>query len=754
MFSPRIFPRYRSLLTQSHIFSHFPTLECRARPSSSTAARPPLQDLASQLREHIWHCSASPLHATHDLHFAYRSLRRAVRDAGRVQSPDDFRGLLTRADLNNALDVLATSANLDDFLLIIDLLDDMTPIFGHVVTADTHLTVVRALADRGHTVALLKWLSTMPAKPGNIQPTLEFWHIFMDHCLVHSNIQTMSRGTHIMLSQGHPANNATYKFLIRKVFMSSSHHFLWTIRIISHISRSKLPFDDTLLAMMLEGFNSLGLPSQAARVERLYRSRFLDSKQPPPARRGHDFNMQLARTFSTQGQGAAVQLFRSFREQGFQPSQATLTSLLYDARKAEDIAFWEQTFRIKAGSRVWSKVIRNALLLRSPPAVLEIYRAARAAGVPVDLALAEPVIRSLCSSSLRPPTDAALDLAVKIYREIEEAPHREARATSFGQQVALFQTLLRALSTSANKTKYMPVAIDLLEEMKRLGLSDSAHVTSLVILLMRSASTFAEAFGAYKTVRERTQISFQAKGYAAILHTFTTLKFANRTIPPWQDYFQIVKDMQEDGGPVLPHLYTNMLRQMARMAVRARASHPDYIPSLQKIVHAARDVQHLLSISASATLDTPFWNQLMDTYQRAGAFEDARRIWDKLFHEGHADAASVSIIFDACGHARAGRTAVQIFASLRASGHELNLRNWHAWLECLCRIGQLDDAARYFCLEMGSGPHAVPPDEEGARILLKFANQRGVGDEVRMRIQRFLPALWGKLPPDIVQGHH
>jgi pentatricopeptide repeat protein len=305
----------------------------------------------------------------------------------------------------------------------------------------------------------------------------------------------------------------------------------------------------------------------------------------------------------------------------------------------------------------------------------------------------------------------------------------------------------------------MPIAIDLLEEMKRRGLSDSAHVTSLVILLMRSASSFADAFDAYKTVRERTQISFQAKGYAAILHTFTTLKFDNRTIPPWQDYFQIVKDMQEDGSPVLPHLYTNMLRQMARMAARAKPSDPDHIPALQKIVHAARDVQHLLTISTNAnatattvTLDTPFWNQLMDTYQRAGAFEDARRIWDKLVREGRVDATSVSVIFDACGRAGAGRTAVQLFASLRASGFRFNLRNWHAWLECLCRLGQLDDAARYFCLEMGNGPHGVPPDEQGARILLKFANQRGVGHEVCMRIQRFLPALWEKLPPDVVRG--
>lgn len=749
MFSLRIFPQCRALLPLS-LPSHPP----RAHLFSTRTAGLSVQVLASQLREHIWHCSTAPaLPPTHQLHYAYRSLRRALRDTSRVEFPDDIRGLFTQADLYNALDVLATSAKLDDFRLIIDLLHDMKPVFGHVVTEDTHHTVVRALADSGRTAALLKWLSTMPTKPGYVQPTLEFWHMFMDHCLAHGNIQTMSRGIQVMQSQGLPANNVTYNFLIRKVFMSSSHRFLWTIRIINHISRARLPFDDTLLAMMLEGFNGLGLPSQAARAEEVYRSRFLDHQQPPLERRGQDFNMQLTQTFRTRGQAAAVQLYHSLRRRGFQPTQATLTSLLGDARRVEDITFWEQAFEIKAESCVWSKVIRNALLLGSPPAVLDIYLAAKSAGVTVDLALAGPVVRSLCSSSLQAPTDAALDLAVKIYREIEEVPSSEAKAVGFGPQVALFQTLLRALSASSNKTKYMPIAIDLLEDMKRRGLSERAHVTSLVILLMRSASSFAEAFDAYKTVRERTQIPFQAKGYAAILHTFTTLKFGNRTVPPWQDYFHIVKDMQEDGSPVLPHLYTNMLRQMARMAARAKPSDPDYISSLQKIVHAARDVQNLVTMSTATVtaLDTPFWNQLMDTYQRAGAFEDARRVWDKLFHEGRADAASVSIIFDACGYARAGRTAVQVFASLRASGYGLNLRNWHAWLECLCRLGQLDDAARYFCLEMGSGPHGVLPDEQGARILLKFANQRGVGDEVRMRIQRFLPALWKKLPPDIVQ---
>ena len=46
---------------------------------------------------------------------------------------------------------------------------------------------------------------------------------------------------------------------------------------------------------------------------------------------------------------------------------------------------------------------------------------------------------------------------------------------------------------------------------------------------------------------------------------------------------------------------------------------------------------------------------------------------------------------------------------------------------------------------MRSGLHGVSPDEQGARILLKFAKQRDVGDEVRMRNQRFFAHALGKV---------
>jgi hypothetical protein len=108
---------------------------------------------------------------------------------------------------------------------------------------------------------------------------------------------------------------------------------------------------------------------------------------------------------------------------------------------------------------------------------------------------------------------------------------------------------------------------------------------------------------------------------------------------------------------------------------------------------------------------------------------------------------SISIIFDACGYARAGRTgtAVQVFANLRASGYTVGFTRvigtlgsnvYVIWASWTTRCGT--------CLEMRSGLHGVSPDEQGARILLKFANQRGVGDEVRMRNQRLFCPRFGK----------
>ncbi|KAI0275015.1 hypothetical protein BC834DRAFT_965459 [Gloeopeniophorella convolvens] len=302
MFSSRTILRYNSLSSLPSLCRTRPPLAWRALLSTTATASPTtLQDLATRFRERIWHCSALSLAPTYDIHFTY--------------------SLLTRSDLYNALDVLATSAKGDDFLLIKDLLEDMPTYFGQAVTIDTHRMVIRALVDSDNTRALLRWLTTMRTESGGVQPTLEFWHMFMDHCLLHSDIRTMSQGIRTMQSQGLPANNATYKFLARKMFMASSHHFLWAIRIINRISRTKLPFDDALLASCWKALMALApFPSRSRRSS--LPSRYLDDQQVSRVQSGLDFNARLAQAYLRDGQVVAVDLYRSFRERGFQPSQA------------------------------------------------------------------------------------------------------------------------------------------------------------------------------------------------------------------------------------------------------------------------------------------------------------------------------------------------------------------------------------------------------------------------------------------------
>jgi len=77
--------------------------------------------------------------------------------------------------------------------------------------------------------------------------------------------------------------------------------------------------------------------------------------------------------------------------------------------------------------------------------------------------------------------------------------------------------------------------------------------------------------------------------------------------------------------------------------------------------------------------------------------------------------------------------------------------HWHAWLECLCRLGQLQEALKSLCLEMGKGEDDVEPDEDCIRILFKFARQEGMVAEVHTRVQRYLPTLWKRLPEDLTR---
>jgi len=131
----------------------------------------------------------------------------------------------------------------------------------------------------------------------------------------------------------------------------------------------------------------------------------------------------------------------------------------------------------------------------------------------------------------------------------------------------------------------------------------------------------------------------------------------------------------------------------------------------------------------------------MDAYQRAGCLRDAYRIWESLWLSRSFDNASISIMADACGHAGAHAEAVQIFPRIVESGFEMNIRNWNAWLECLCRLNRVKEAVEVLCNEMGQNGN-VEPNQDSIRVILDFAEGKLEETEVKKRIERHHPELW------------
>jgi len=113
-----------------------------------------------------------------------------------------------------------------------------------------------------------------------------------------------------------------------------------------------------------------------------------------------------------------------------------------------------------------------------------------------------------------------------------------------------------------------------------------------------------------------------------------------------------------------------------------------------------------------------------------------------LFVSQQYDNTSVSIIFDACAFAQEWSLASKICSRLFEVGFPLNQKNWNGWLECMCRLGRLDDAVRLACTEMGKNNHIDnAPDEETLRLLIKFAKGANRESVVLSEMRRHLPEL-------------
>ncbi|KAI0309554.1 hypothetical protein OF83DRAFT_48767 [Amylostereum chailletii] len=720
------------------------------KPSSSVTT------LAKQFQKEVWQASLSGVGP--DFEKSYIALRDALAYSG-IRPAEDI-----QADIRDAITALATSGRRPHIGLINGILTDMQHVLRLHVHPHTHLLILNGLSTNPRASAILKWITSMPKKPGRVRPSLEHWHIYFRHCsksLHEGRWSEIVQAIRTMIRTGCHPTPETYKFVVQRVFLDPNYGER-ALKLLDLLSSQDVPVDPCLLSLLSDGIAEKGSVAEAVHFQETY------SQRKQAYAFDETLNIQrsveIVKAGRVGGRSGSTRKYLELAEEGFLPTSSSLAIILGDDYTSADILHWQKTLQVAAHSYMWANLMDKASaengLFPSTSRVLALYAEALASGIVPDFTLVKPVIRAFCSSSLASPTEAAMDRALQIYSSVKEAnPPSEDSApavTDISQVVRqhaeskdamdVYNMLLLALSSSPNKTKYFPKAVSLLEDMRDRRVSENSSTTaSTAVLLLRSSATSDEAFQVYKTIRTYTHAPLDVPGYSTVLQTFSKLQFKNE-IPAWRAYFEIMRDMREAGFNVYCHVYTDLFRQFAN-AVANIDSHD--MERRQALLHAIRSSHHKLSVDAGMVPDTACWNQLMDTYQRAGSFDDALRVWGMLHLSRQVNNVSISIILDACGYFGAVRTAQRIMETLRKEKYILNAKNWHSWLECLCRVGAFDEAARQLCVEMPKNVDGVQPDVDSARIVMKFAIDYGMDSSIRARIQRFIPEVWEQLPDSL-----
>ena len=647
--------------------------------------------------------------------------------------------ILSRAELLQLLDALAASGRPNDLALIEQVFRDMRPLFHIEMTNKIIVIVMRGLIRCGNVQTIYRWLMTLPQKTGRFT-TIEHWLLFLEHCLKTGDVGMMRQSMKTMQQAGCKPTNDAFKILLRALFMSEA-RFRDIGQVFDDARREGLPFDKSISSLVYDGFIKLRRVDRAVQAQRLYREKFPDIKPSCRVERHEMITAEAER----RGLESALDLCRALQTEGFRPNERTLTAVLRHSTKLADMRHAEDTLRVQANVIHWSILIANSVRLGDLPSALFIYGQSQEVGIQPDVAMVHPIINALCYPPLARPNEAAIDRALDIYSHLFSVtsqpasllnPSQTRDSPAAGPNAQLYAILLRALASSTNPQKYFPKALALLDDMesRKVRMENSMGVASVAILLMRSSSNYKEAVDVFKRVSaSKNGPSLDAKGYIAILNAFCKLANDHQEIlPSVEHYFLIVQEMRRAGHSLSAEVYTIFLQHL-RLA--KNLSWYDLCLSIRKIHN------HLV-LDTSFSPDIALWNQLMNTYQRAGSILDAYTIWNMIFLSNQYDNTSVSIILDACAFTNSWSAATNICSKLFDAGFLFTRRNWNGWLECMCRLGKHKEAVKLMCMEMGKDQPDAAPDAESVRIILKFAKGTNHEADVQSHIKRYLPALW------------
>lgn len=406
----------------------------------------------------------------------------------------------------------------------------------------------------------------------------------------------------------------------------------------------------------------------------------------------------------------------------------------------------------------WQRLILGAL---DGPGGLqtafEVYTAARSRATVIDKTLAQALITALAW----PPTadgiartTPRLAEAMEVYGDLITAADGDRSIAALQPTVGVVVPLLRACAlqgTDAHRT-----ALQLLADAKDRGVpfpgvhNRGYQITRLVLELMGGSGGHEEAHEVYRAVRAAWPYPLSQAEHSAIIAQFLKLEFRDSNVSKPEFVFSMMDDMRAAGYRPGTLILTTLLSKYAALCKRTKKTYK-YQPTelsfrLSAFLAATRDVHALVSLDAMIEMSVPLLTALMDALSSAGAYEEAIEVWDEIVRRRQdtpPEAAvelfgpSISVALDTCGWYGNLPRARKIWAW--ATRHELKTdRHYLAWVECLCRCGQLDEA-----LDLITG--MLRPSKDICVIPLKLYYDSTEIDRIKETIKHRFPEWWDEL---------
>lgn len=641
---------------------------------------------------------------------------------------------ITRNTMSALLKFVATTSR---FPLLLRIFNDF-PLLGHDYHLRDHHLLIQGMLRAGKASKALEYVTGLQSTHG-VRPRVSEWNLVVGGYRKARDFDGMRRVMERMEEAGTPPDLVTYNTFLAGLFDLGLVGELR--RTIKEMERRGIEPDVKTDTTLLSAFLAADELASAREV----RAR-LASKLDKQVNLSDTVLVDALLRFEAvdKGFGAAKRLARQFNRKGLLLDSWTLNTLAvegsYDLQTSEDAVMMledlEEVTGVNADRRSWTIALQG--VLGGPGGVeegLKVHQEARDRSVQPDAIMIQPLLVALLVPS---PTPDSFASAKALYEDLAQA----SRAYDTGPDLSTYITLLRACADPEHPD--LDYSRSLINDMRERGIRvDGASATWHIVALMRAASNFEEAFGAYDQIRALDPTVLDQASYNTILGAFTSLSFASDPhADPTQFIMEFLSDMRHSSPPQPPTnaTYSQLLIYYSRST----------IASARSIAH----LHSLIKLDVNLDPDTALFNSLMSAYARVGAFAAAYRIYDTMLANTNSstpiDNRSVSIIIDACGWegtAPALKRLDNIWEGLsegKAKGIRVrNRKHWDSYVEALCRLGRFDRAEQAVFEEMGEKGEPAPVLAT-VETLLKLSRQDGDArwESIREKVQTKLPQLW------------